>query len=64
MLLITQDGRVIVGTLRGHDAAGSMILSGCIERIFSTDAGVEEVPLGLYIVRGDSMCVLQRYPPY
>ena len=60
VLLITQDGRVILGTLRGFDAVGSIILSGCVERIFSADAGVEEVPLGLYILRGDSMCVARR----
>lgn len=55
VLMITQDGRVIVGTLKGFDSAGSVILAGSVERIFSSDAGVEEVLLGLYIVRGDSM---------
>jgi U6 snRNA-associated Sm-like protein LSm8 len=55
VLAVTQDGRVIVGTLRGFDNVGSVILSGCVERIFTGDAGVEEVPLGLYIVRGDAM---------
>ena len=49
---------MIVGTLSGCDATGSLIISGGIERIFSTDAGVEEVPLGLYIVRGDSVCII------
>lgn len=57
VLAITQDGRVIIGTLSGFDSGGSVIISGSTERIFSPDAGVEEVPLGLYIVRGDSMCV-------
>ncbi|EST05038.1 Ribonucleoprotein LSM domain protein [Kalmanozyma brasiliensis GHG001] len=58
VLVITQDGRVIVGTLRGSDAVGSIILASSIERIFSADEGVEEVPLGLYILRGDSICVV------
>lgn len=57
VLLVTQDGRVIVGNLRGYDAMGSLVLSDCIERIFALDAGVEETPLGVYIVRGDSMYV-------
>lgn len=52
---MTQDGRVIVGVLRGFDAAGSIILAEAVERIFSPDEGVEQVPLGLYIMRGDSM---------
>lgn len=46
---------MIVGMLRGVDNVGSVIMSGCVERIYSIDAGVEEVPLGLYIVRGDAM---------
>lgn len=54
---MTQDGRVLVGNLRGYDALGSLVLSECVERIFSRDAGVEEVPLGVYILRGDSMYV-------
>lgn len=52
---MTQDGRVITGTLAGSDNLGSVILAGCVERVYSTDAGVEEVPLGLYIIRGDSL---------
>jgi U6 snRNA-associated Sm-like protein LSm8 len=55
VLLLTQDGRVIVGILQGFDTAGSVILSACVERIFSAEAPVEEVPLGLYILRGDAM---------
>lgn len=58
VLVITQDGRVIVGTLRGSDAVGSIILAASVERIFSPDDGVEEVPLGLYILRGDAICLV------
>merc|ERR1712130_250545 len=58
VLLITQDGRVIVGQLRGCDATGAIILSGSVERIFSMEEGVEEVPLGVYIVRGDSISLV------
>lgn len=58
VLVITQDGRVIVGVLRGSDSVGSIILASSVERIFSVDEGVEEIPLGLYIVRGDSICLV------
>lgn len=58
VLVITQDGRVIVGTLKGSDSVGSIILAGSVERIFSPDEGVEELPLGLYILRGDSICLV------
>lgn len=55
VLMVTQDGRVLVGMLAGCDSGGTVILSSCVERIFSEEAPVEEVPLGVYIVRGDSM---------
>lgn len=57
VLLLTQDGRVIVGVLEGYDSNGTIIMSSCVERLFSEDAPVEEVPLGVYVVRGDSMYV-------
>lgn len=34
-----------------------MVLSDSKERVYSTDEGVEEIPLGLYLVKGDMMYV-------
>ena len=56
--MITSDGRVIVGILKGFDQQINAILDKCHERVFSTSSGVEEVPLGLYIVRGDNIAVI------
>jgi U6 snRNA-associated Sm-like protein LSm8 len=53
--VITNDGRNIVGVLRGYDQTVNCILEDAHERVFSTDAGVERVVLGLYILRGDNM---------
>ncbi|CAN0146030.1 unnamed protein product, partial [Phaeothamnion confervicola] len=53
--VITNDGRNLVGTLRGHDQRINVVLEGCKERVFSLVAPVEQVPLGLYIIRGDNM---------
>ncbi|KAH8070812.1 mRNA splicing protein [Aureococcus anophagefferens] len=50
--VITCDGRNIVGQLRGYDQVTNVILDECHERVFSLDAGVEQVVLGLYIIRG------------
>ncbi|GAA5851205.1 hypothetical protein JCM8547_004166 [Rhodosporidiobolus lusitaniae] len=58
VLVITQDGRVIVGELKGFDQTTNVILSGSVERVFSADEGVEEVPLGVYIVRGDNITLI------
>ena len=33
----------------------NIILSDSHERVFSTSVGVEQVVLGLYIIRGDNM---------
>eukprot|EP00968_Pinguiococcus_pyrenoidosus_P007101 scaffold470_cov257-Pinguiococcus_pyrenoidosus.AAC.16 len=46
------------GNLRGYDQTTNLILENCHERIFAPDEGVEEVPLGLYIIRGDNVAVI------
>jgi small nuclear ribonucleoprotein (snRNP)-like protein len=57
VLLILQDGRAIVGVLAGYDQKSNVVLSDSKERIYSMDDGVEEVELGLYLVKGDMMSV-------
>eukprot|EP00035_Acanthoeca_spectabilis_P022240 m.442730 g.442730 ORF g.442730 m.442730 type:complete len:93 (-) comp18846_c0_seq1:1713-1991(-) len=56
--VVTQDGRVIVGLMKGYDQHLNVILDECHERVFSSDLGVESVVLGLYIVRGDNIGVI------
>ncbi|KIJ28175.1 hypothetical protein M422DRAFT_37418 [Sphaerobolus stellatus SS14] len=58
VLLILQDGRSIVGTLRGFDQRANVVLSDSKERIYSIDEGVEEIPLGLYLVKGDMITLI------
>ena len=48
--------------LKGFDQTTNIILQDCHERVFSPTAGVEQVPLGLYIIRGDNMCVWLWWP--
>ncbi|GLJ34669.1 hypothetical protein SUGI_0697360 [Cryptomeria japonica] len=55
--VITNDGRNIVGILRGFDQATNLILDESHERVYSTTAGVEQLVLGLYIIRGDNISV-------
>jgi hypothetical protein len=43
------------GILAGWDQKSNIVLSDCIERRFSMEEGVEETPLGLYLVKGDQM---------
>ncbi|EFN59912.1 hypothetical protein CHLNCDRAFT_132948 [Chlorella variabilis] len=56
--VITNDGRTIVGTLRGYDQATNLILDECHERVYSSKNGVEQLVLGLYVIRGDNIAVI------
>jgi len=58
VLVILQDGRVIVGTLAGYDQKSNVVLSDSKERVYSTDEPVEEIPLGLYLVKGDQIVLI------
>ncbi|KAI8978631.1 hypothetical protein BDB01DRAFT_799496 [Pilobolus umbonatus] len=57
VLVVTLDGRVLVGKLRGADQTCNVILETCEERVFSSD-GTEVVPLGLYLIRGDNLATI------
>jgi hypothetical protein len=49
------------GVVAGFDQKSNVVLSDSKERIYSMDEGVEEIPLGLYLVKGDQMYVI-TYP--
>merc|ERR1712241_67878 len=56
--VVTNDGRLFVGVLRGFDQTANVVLSDCQERVFDTEKGVEQVVLGLYVIRGDNIAVV------
>ncbi|CEO97893.1 U6 snRNA-associated Sm-like protein LSm8 [Plasmodiophora brassicae] len=56
--VITNDGRNIVGRLKGFDQCINIVLEECHERVYSTTAGVEQVVLGLYVIRGDNISIV------
>ena len=47
--------------MAGFDQKSNVVLSDSKERVYSMDEGVEEIPLGLYLVKGDQMCVTHFY---
>lgn len=61
VFVVTGDGRIIVGTLAGHDQVQNLILNEAHERVYSTDGPVEQVPLGLYVIRGDNLCLVGEF---
>jgi U6 snRNA-associated Sm-like protein LSm8 len=53
----------MVGTLTSCDGSMNLVLADAVERIIrprEEDLKSEEVPLGLYIIRGDSVAVCGR----
>jgi small nuclear ribonucleoprotein (snRNP)-like protein len=61
--VLTLDGRTMIGTLHSCDGSMNLVLQSAIERIIrprDEEVASEEVPLGLYIVRGDSVAVVGR----
>ncbi|KAH8881263.1 Sm-like ribonucleoprotein [Thozetella sp. PMI_491] len=59
--IITTDGRNLVGVLVSHDNTTNLVLKNTVERVIrSHDDGEEssEVPLGLYVVRGETVCLV------
>jgi small nuclear ribonucleoprotein (snRNP)-like protein len=47
VIIITLDGRTLVGRMRGVDDKANIVLSDAHERLFSRERGVEREPLGL-----------------
>ena len=49
--------RELQGILKGFDQTVNVILDECKERTYDPTEGVEQVALGLYILRGDNLYV-------
>mmetsp|Transcript_15922 Transcript_15922/g.28282 ORF Transcript_15922/g.28282 Transcript_15922/m.28282 type:complete len:99 (+) Transcript_15922:313-609(+) len=56
--VITNDGRNIIGILKGYDQTNNLVVDECHERVYSTQSGVEQLVLGLYLIRGDNVAVV------
>ncbi|KAK4128172.1 Sm-like ribonucleoprotein [Parathielavia appendiculata] len=59
--IITTDGRNLVGVLAAHDYTTNLVLKNTVERVIRSPEDGEpsaEVPLGLYIIRGENVCLV------
>ena len=52
-----------MGILVGHDQVQNLILNNAQERVYTEDATTEIVELGLYVIRGDNVCMVGDYDP-
>lgn len=59
--VVTSDGRIIVGQLVGHDQVQNLILNEAKERVYAEGSAPEMVDLGLYVIRGDNVCMIADY---
>lgn len=64
-MILTVDGRILVGEFVGNDQVQNVILTNAQERLYSSDADMEIIALGVYLIRGDSVCVIGEFedPP-
>ncbi|KAF2750393.1 Sm-like ribonucleoprotein [Sporormia fimetaria CBS 119925] len=61
--VLTTDGRTMVGMLLSCDNSMNLVLTDAVERIIrphDEEIPSEEVPLGVYIIRGDNVAVCGR----
>jgi len=56
--IITNDGRNIIGTLKGYDQTINVIVENSHERVYSEERGVVQNVLGLHIIRGDNIVLI------
>jgi U6 snRNA-associated Sm-like protein LSm8 len=54
---------VITGELVGNDQVQNLILNQAQERVYADDTPVETVELGLYVIRGDNVCMIGEFDP-
>ncbi|RCI15144.1 hypothetical protein L249_6798 [Ophiocordyceps polyrhachis-furcata BCC 54312] len=61
VLVVTVDSRTLVGTLLAADHSTNLVLDKAVERVIREPDDPEnslEVTLGVYVVRGDNVCVV------
>eukprot|EP00941_MAST-03F_sp_MAST-3F-sp1_P004103 g4103.t1 len=62
VLLVLQDGRHLVGWLRSFDQFTNFVIEETFERRYVGDL-YGDIPLGLYIVRGENVVLLGEIDP-
>lgn len=43
------------GILEGFDQSANLVLSNCEEKVYTSPTELQSIPLGAYLIRGDSM---------
>ena len=62
LLVQLRDGKKIVGILRSFDQFANLVLEAAVERVIVGNL-YAEIPLGLYVVRGENVVLLGELDP-
>ena len=60
VIVVTVEGRVFTGVLRSFDQYMNMFISECLEKVYSSNEGVNFIKLGLYLIRGDNVSLVSE----
>ncbi|KAI9801991.1 MAG: hypothetical protein M1825_003047 [Sarcosagium campestre] len=61
ILVLTSDGRILLGTLLSCDQLTNLVLGSTIERIvhgYDDEQQSQQIEHGLYLIRGDNVAVV------
>lgn len=61
VLVLTNDGRNIIGHLKGFDNSINIVLEKSFERLYAVDQGMVVNELGLHIIRGDNIAMIAEF---
>ena len=63
-MLMTNDGRTFRGTLKSFDQRVNLILSDCVEHVYTNgNEEMQEEEMGVYFVRGDNIAMVGQVEP-
>lgn len=64
VMLMTNDGRTFRGVLKSFDQRVNLILSDCVEHVYSgVGQPMREEEMGVYFVRGDNIAMVGQVEP-
>jgi U6 snRNA-associated Sm-like protein LSm8 len=58
--VITTEGKVYKGRLKSFDQSMNIVLSECVEKVYSLEIGIQNLSMGLYMIRGDTVAIVSE----
>lgn len=58
--VITSEGRVFIGKLVSFDQMSNLVIQECKEKVYSKEDGIQIENMGVYLIRGDNVCLVSK----